>query len=118
MHAARTGNLIGIALPPGSGILALRAAGQDVIGANQAGAKDPVIARFVGLADSELPVEIAFDAKSKPVITLFERSALPECAECNALTKARPADAAPVHSGDAAIVYRKVDLSTLKAPRS
>jgi hypothetical protein len=47
------------------------------------------------------------------MITLFERSALPDCAECNALTKARPADAAPVHSGDAAVVYRKLDLGAL-----
>ena len=57
-----------------------------------------------------LPVEIDFDSSKSPELYIFERTALEAGPEADRLRASRPADAAPVHAGDASIVVQKVML--------
>ena len=81
------------------------------VAAERLSQQTPVLARIAGWGDRDLPVVVTFDAAKKPSLTLIERSALPEGPEAQALLAARPRDAAPSHSGNAAIVMVKVELA-------
>ena len=67
--------------------------------------KDPVVVRISGVGERGAEIELTADAAANPALTLIERSSLPDdSAEARALLAARPKDAAPVHSGDNAVV--------------
>jgi len=66
-----------------------------------------------GIGGLRLPVEIVFDVGKSPEFYVYERTALEAGPEADRLRVSRPADAAPVHSGDAAIVVQKVILGKL-----
>ena len=63
-----------------------------------------------GIGGFRLPMEIVFDSAKTPEFYVYERTALEAGPEADRLRAARPADAAPVHSGDASIVVQKVVL--------
>jgi len=108
VRAGRNG-VLRIAVGEDSGVLWLRAEGQQVWSREmvQDGARR--IASFVGQNAEPLVIEIAFEAaRPAPAFWLSERSALPDAAEARALTEARPADAAPIHDGDGAAVVVRV----------
>ena len=75
----------------------------------------PVITRFWGAGARDIAVEIAYDAAAAPKIALYERSRLPDSDEGRGLLSARPANAAPVYSGDSALVFVQVDLAQRKS---
>ncbi|MEQ1753480.1 MAG: M28 family peptidase [Micropepsaceae bacterium] len=112
--AARSGFVMALGVEPGSGILSIRAEGQLVVGAERLAGKDPIVARLFGLADQPLKVEIEFDPSRPSKLVLLERSQLPDTADARTLLAARPANAAPVHSGDGSLVFQQIDLATLK----
>jgi len=116
LRGARGGLQLAIGIAPKSGIRSVRAEGQEVVNAARLAGGDPVFARILGVGERDLPVEIAFDAGAAPSVVVIERSPLPDGPEAQALVAARPPDAAPVHSGDAAIVVVKVALTPSRLP--
>lgn len=111
LRGGRGGLQLALAVAPGSGVREIRAGGELWVAAERLSQQTPVLARIAGWGDRDLPVVVTFDAAKKPSLTLIERSALPEGPEAQALLAARPRDAAPSHSGNAAIVMVKVELA-------
>lgn len=114
LRSGRAGFVMGIAIAPGSGIRALRIDGQDALTPEHLRAKTPIIARLFAMGGREAPIEIVFDPNASAKLVLFERSTLPDSDEARTLTAARPNDAAPVDSGDGALVAIPIDLAVLK----
>jgi hypothetical protein len=110
LRSGRGGFLLGAGVAPGSGIQSIRLDDQQVIGAEQLRAKEPMLIRFWGLGTREVPMEVAFDANATPKLVLFERSPLLDTEEGRSLAAARPADAAPAYTGDSAVVFVTLDL--------
>jgi hypothetical protein len=117
LHGGRGGLQLALGVAPKSGVRSVRFAGQEVIDDARLARDEPATARIVGWGARDIPVEIAFDPNGPTEVLLIERSALPESAETQALLDARPKDAAPVHSGNSAIVIVKRDLRG-SAPRA
>lgn len=113
IKGARGGLNLAIALPPRSGVQSIRVAGQETVTASRLNEEKPVLVRFIGFADRNIPIDITFDPARNPELTLIERSPLPDGEETRALTIARAPDAAPVHAGDGAVVVRKASLTRL-----
>lgn len=116
LRSGHGGHVLGIGVGARSGVRAVRLENQRLIDAKQIDGGEPVVARLWGLGTREVPIEVAFDATLPADITLYERSALPQSEEATALTQARPADSAPVHGGDVAIVFVKLNLLQLRPP--
>lgn len=106
-----TSPVLGIAIPAGSSIKALRVENQDVLNAERLTGKDPVSTRYFGMSNRDIPVEITFASGTKPWLVVYERAPFPDGAEAQALLAARSADAAPVHYGDMALLAVKVELA-------
>ena len=117
LQAARAGFVMGLAVPPGSGLRYIDVEGQRALGAERLSAPDGANLRLFGLAQQQVHVAIAFDPSRPATVVVFERSALPDTKEARELLASRPHDANQVHSGDGALVFRRVDLRTL-APTS
>jgi hypothetical protein len=111
LRGGRGGLQLAMAVAPDSGIREIRAGGELLVAAERLSQQTPVLARVTGWGDRDLPVTITFEATKKPSLTLIERSVLPDGPEAQALLAARPRDAAPSHSGNAAIVMIKVSLT-------
>jgi hypothetical protein len=110
LRSGRGGFVVGVGIAPQSGVSSIRVDNQAAVGAERLKGGEPTFVQFWGLRSREVPMEIAFRANSAPKLILYERSPLPDSEEGRALTMARPADAAPVYSGDSALVFRVVDL--------
>jgi hypothetical protein len=117
LRGGRGGLQLALGVAPKSGVRAIRFAGHEVVDAARLARDEPATARIVGWGARDIPVEIAFDPNGPTEVLLIERSALPESTETQALLDARPKDAAPVHSGNSAIVIVKRDLRG-SAPRA
>jgi hypothetical protein len=119
LRSGRGGFLVGVGFAPDSGVQSLRLDNQEVAGPARLRGKAPVLTRFWGAGTRDVSVEIAFDGAAAPTVILYERSALPDSSEARGLVGTRPDDAAPVYSGDSALVVDSVDLVQLKpaAPR-
>ncbi len=102
LRTARGGVGLGVAVPAGTGIRSIRVNGQELLLAGPRAR--PVLLRFWGFVDRDLPMEITFDPQAEAAITVIERGPLPDTHEAKALADIRPATAAPVHQGDAAMV--------------
>jgi len=114
LRSGRGGFLVGIGFAPKSGVKSLRFDDQQVADPAKLNGTAPVITRFWGAETRDVAVEIEFDAAAAPKAILYERSTLPASGEAHGLIAARPADAAPVYSGDSALVFVTVDLVQLK----
>jgi len=114
LRSGRGGFLVGLGFPPDSGVKSLRFDNQQVADSARLNGTVPVITRYWGAGTRDVAVEIEFDAAASPKVIVYERSALPDAAEARGLVAARPADAAPVYSGDSALVFVTVDLAQLK----
>ena len=114
LRSGRGGFLVGVGLAPKSGVTSLRFDGQAVVDAARLNGTAPIITRYWGAGTRDIAVEIAYDATAAPKIVLYERSTLPDSAEGRGLVAAKPADAAPVYSGDSALVFVTVDLARQK----
>jgi len=113
LRSGRGGFLVGMVLTPKSGVKSLRFDDQQVADSATLNGVAPVISRYWGAGTRDVAVEIEFDAAAAPKVVLYERSVLPESHEARGLVAARPVDAAPVYSGDSAIVFVTVDLAQL-----
>ncbi len=113
LRSGRSGFLVGVGFAPNSGVKSLRLDNQQVADPARLKGRTPVVTRFWGAGARDVPIEIAFDAAAAPKAILYERSALPDSGEARGLVAARPADAAPVYSGDSALVFVTVDLAQL-----
>lgn len=113
IKGARGALQLGIALKGQSGVQSIRIADQELVSTTRLNQTDPLSARLSGFGTHELPIEIVFDPAKDPKLTLIERAPLPDAPEAAALTAARAADAAPVHSGDNAVVVRQYGLNAL-----
>jgi hypothetical protein len=111
LRGGRGGFLLGIGITPKSGVKSIRFDNQLVADAARLNGTAPVITRFWGAGARDIAVEIAYDAAAAPKVVLYERSTLPDSAEAQGLVAARPADAAPVYSGDSALVFVTVELA-------
>jgi hypothetical protein len=114
IKGGRGGLQLALALPAKSGVHSISVAGQPVAGASRLNDDKPVLVRLAGFGALNVPIEITFDPSKRPTLTLIERSALPDAPEAKALVISRPSSAAPVHSGDNAVVLVKLDLASLK----
>lgn len=113
IKGARGALQLGLALKGQSGVQSIHIAGQNLVGTTRLNQKDPLSVRLSGFGTRDLPIEIVFDPAKDPKLTLIERAPLPDAPEARTLTAARPADAAPVHSGDSAVVVRQYGLNAL-----
>lgn len=113
LQSGRGGFVMGLAVPPGSGLQWIDVEGQRAVGAERLSAPGGVNLRLFGLGLQPVHVTLAFDPKKPASVVVFERSALPEGREAQELLASRPHDANQVHSGDGALVFRTVDLRTL-----
>lgn len=106
---AGRGGVLRIAVDENSGVRWLRAEGQDVWTRESMESGGRRLATFVGLGANPMVIEIAFEAaRPAPAFFLSERSALPDVPEARAMRDARPAEAAPIHDGDGAVVVTRV----------
>jgi hypothetical protein len=113
LRSGRSGFLVGVGIAPHSGVRSIRLDHQEAVSAGRLmGNEQPTFVQFYGLGTREVPMEISFDAGAAPKLILFERSPLPDSEEGRALVAARPADAAPVQSGDSALVFVVLDLKS------
>ncbi len=115
LHSGRGGFVMGIGIPPHSGIRSLRVEGEEVLSPEKLKGDDPVVTRFWGFGTRDLPVEITFDSKLPSKVVLYELSPLPESDESRPLIAGRPDDATPAYRGDSAAVFVNVDLARPKA---
>ncbi len=113
IKGARGGVQLSLILKGKSGIQSVRVANQELVGAWRLNQDDPLSARLTGFGERGVPIEITYDPAKKPKVILSERAPLPDAPEARALTKARGADAAPVHTGDGAIVVKGYGLEAL-----
>jgi len=122
---ARSGYQVGFGIPAETSIRSIRV-GEPILdslsdpvvslelvggGRLSQGKQFPVVIN--GIGGLRLPVEIVFDVGKSPEFYVYERTALEAGPEADRLRVSRPADAAPVHSGDASIVVQKVILGKL-----
>jgi hypothetical protein len=119
---ARSGYQVGLGIPADSGIKSIRVGDPildslsdpvvslELVGAERLSQGKPFPVVINGIGGLRLPVEIVFEAGKSPELYVYERTALEAGPEADRLRAARPADAAPVHSGDASIVVQKVVL--------
>jgi len=114
LRSGRGGFLVGLGLAPKSGVKSLRFDDQQVADSARLNGAAPIITRFWGAGTRDIAVEIAYEAAAAPKVVLYERSMLPDSGEARGLVAARPADAAPVYSGDSALVFITVDLAQQK----
>jgi hypothetical protein len=114
LRRGRGGFLVGIGFAPKSGVKSLRFDDHQVADPARLDGTTPVITLFWGAGTRDIAVEIVFDAAAAPKAVLYERSTLPDSGEARGLVAARPTDAAPVYSGDSALVFVTVDLTQLK----
>jgi len=114
LRRGRNGFLVGIGVASKSGVKAIRFDDKEVANSAQLDGTAPDITRFWGAGTHDIAVEIAFDAAAAPKVVVYERSLLPDDREAQELAAARPADAAPVYSGDSALVFVSVGLPTSK----
>lgn len=112
LRSGRGGFVVGIGIAPQSGVRSIRLDNQEAVGDDRLKSRDPTFVQFWGLRSREVPMEIAFKANTAPKLILFERSPLPDSEEGRALAAARPADAAPVYSGDSALVFVVLELKS------
>jgi hypothetical protein len=116
IHGGRGGLQLAFALAPDSGVRTIKVGGQLVADEKRMISKDPVVVRIAGVGERGAEIELTADAAANPVLTLIERSSLPDdSAEARALQAARPKDSAPVHGGDSATVV--VTLKDWIAPK-
>ena len=113
IRSVRTGFVFGLVIPPGSGIIAVTLEGQPLVSPERLAAGRPVWARIFGTADKPLSITIEHEVNATGRIALFERSALPDTPEALELVALRPENASPVHAGDGAFVFRRLDLNAL-----
>lgn len=113
IKGSRGGLHLSLILKGKSGIQSVRVANQPLLGAVRLNQDEPLSARFTGFGDHGVPIEIVYDAAQKPRVILTERAPLPDAPEARALTAARAANAAPVHTGDSAIVVKGYGLNAL-----
>ena len=104
---------MGLAIPPGTGIRAVRVEGQPAVSPERLSGPDGVNLRIFGAAGDPVKLEIDFDPAKPATVVIFERSALPETPEARELVASRPLDANQVHGGDDALVFRKLDLKAV-----
>jgi hypothetical protein len=105
IHGGRGGLQLGFGFAPDSGVRMIKVDGQLVADEKRMISKDPVVVRISGVGERGAQIELTADAAANPALTLIERSSLPDdSAEANALLASRPKDAAPVHSGNNAVV--------------
>jgi hypothetical protein len=119
---ARSGYQVGLGIPADSGIRSIRVGDPildslsdpvvslELVGAERLSQGKPFPVVINGIGGLRLPMEIVFDSARTPEFYVYERTALEAGPEADRLRAARPADAAPVHSGDASIVVQKVVL--------
>ena len=117
LKGGRGGLQLALVLDGKSGIQSIRVGDEDLVGLTRLNQADPILARLAGYGDRGVPLEIVCDPAKKPQLTLVERSDLPDGEETRTLIAARSPNAAPVHSGDNAVVFRKVDLNGLLAEK-
>jgi len=116
IHGGRGGLQLGFGFAPDSGVRMIKVGGQLVADEKRMISKDPVVVRISGVGERGAEIELTADAAANPALTLIERSSLPgDSAEANALLASRPKDAAPVHSGNNAVVV--VTLKDWIAPK-
>lgn len=108
LRTSRNGAGLGMVVPAGAGIHSIRVSGHDLLPIMPR--TRPVLLRFSGFVDRDVPLEITFDPQQAESITIVERGPLPDTHEGRALTAIRPATAAAVHLGDAAVVSARVPL--------
>lgn len=108
LRTSRGGSGLGLVVPAGQGIRSIRVSGHEVLPVMPR--TRPVFLRFSGFVDRDLPLEITFDPQQAESITIVERGPLPDTHEARALTTIRPATAAAVHLGDAAVVSARISL--------
>ncbi len=106
---AGRGGALRIAVEEDSGVRWLRAEGQEVWSRERVASGARTIGTFVGLGDTPMVIEIAFEAqRPAPAFWISERSALPDTEEARALAGSRPPEAAPIHDGDGATVVTRI----------
>jgi hypothetical protein len=115
IKGGRGGLQFALGLAGKSGIQSLRVAGQDVANTWRLNQDRALMPRFSGFGEAGVQIEIVYDPKKRPTLVLIEQSPLPDSEEARTLVAARTTDAAPVHSGDRAVVVRKLDLEGLAA---
>jgi hypothetical protein len=109
LHPGAGGASLRIASDAHSPVQFLSIEDQPVWTAPPAGGRARALA-LSGLGPDPVRMTIAFAPGAGKRFWLTERSALPDAPEPRALTAARPAHAAPIHSGDAALVSVRVNL--------
>ncbi|MFM9862175.1 MAG: M28 family peptidase [Micropepsaceae bacterium] len=113
IKGARGGTHVALAMRGKSGIQSIRIAGQELVTTWRLNQDEPLLARLTGFGARDVPIEIVFDPAKDPKLILIERAALPDAPEVQALKAARAADAAPVQTGDSAVVIRQYGLNAL-----
>ncbi len=109
LHPGAGGASLRIASDAQSPVQFLSVEDQPVWTAPPAGGQARALA-LSGLGPGPVRMTIAFAPGARKRFWLTERSLLPDAPEPRALTSARPANAAPIHSGDAALVSVRVNL--------
>lgn len=119
---ARSGYQAGLGIPAGSGISSIRVGEPildslsdpevsfELVGQERLAQGKPIPVVINGLGGRRLPIEIVYDGNKPAELYIYERTALEAGPEADRLRASRPADAAPVHAGDASIVVQKVTL--------
>jgi hypothetical protein len=119
---ARSGYQAGFGIPAGSGITSIRIGEPildslsdpevsfELVGQERLAQGKPIPVVINGLGGRRLPVEIVYEGSKPPELYIYERTGLEAGPEADRLRASRPADAAPVHTGDASIVVQKVML--------
>lgn len=111
IKGARGATQMALAIRAKSGIQSIRIANQQLVGISSLNQDEPLLARLAGFGARDIPIEIVFDPAKDAKLILIERAPLPDTPEARALTAARAADAAPVHTGDGALVIREYGLN-------
>ncbi len=111
IKGARGGTQMALAVRAKSGIQSIRVSNRPLVATTRLHQDEPLLARLTGFGARDIPIEIVFDPAKDPKLTLIERAPLPDAPEARALKKARAPDAAPVHSGDGALVMREYGLN-------
>lgn len=109
LKAARAGEVLGVHLPRGTGLRALRVDGQEVAIDKMPSGPGTLALRIHGIGDRVLPLEIDYDGAPLRLVA-FERSPLPDSEEALRLAQLRPPHVAPLRTGDGAQVFRVVEV--------
>ncbi|HAJ44989.1 MAG TPA: hypothetical protein DCL54_00215 [Alphaproteobacteria bacterium] len=110
--AARAGQMLGLSIPNGSAIEEVSVNGEAAfVRGGEAIPANGTTLRLHGLGGAPGELVITRKAEGNARLKLFELSALPDTDEARAMAAARPVDAAPYQTGDAALVGLDVDLA-------